>query len=317
MQVEGNGTCSSTNELMPIFLADYLCENKPDGVPSLIAQGLLPESGRLELLGETGIGKSILAMDLCFSLAMKEPIFGARRPDGEPIWAVNRECKVLYLDAEVGPWGNHLRLQHFYRNRAEGIELGENFKIITGAYSFLSLSHQKGLKNMEELIKAEAPDVMVIDPIADYHGEDENSSAMLTVWTALRKLQDQYKFASILVHHETDKPNYDSQGRIIKRQGTGRSRGFSGTAQVMDTIMAFRRERSRTPYAFYELKWEKVRHQGKPRDGLLFIDTSRMFIQWVGFAHECGTSLKSDYMKKYKEKFPLEVKEDGDDKADA
>ena len=302
---------------MPLFLADDLVDNPLTNIPSLIGQGLLPERGILLLTGRTGIGKSLVAFDICFSLILEEPLFKAYRKkhdtdQGKPIFPVHRSCKILYLDGELGPIGCQQRLQAFYKLRCPDVRLHEAFKIVTGEFAQLSLhevrQQPQPYKNLRMLIEEHKPDILVVDPIGDYHTLDEDDNDMRFLFRGLRTLQHELGFASIVVHHESDKESFDTLGKIIRKEGTGRSRGHSSITQSVDTMLALRRE-VKSPYCFLEAKWEKVRHQSHPLPGYLFADFRKMLIGWHG-PLTINPAKRQQFIDNYKLENPLPIDED-------
>lgn len=273
--------------------------------PSFIGKGLLPETGCLLLTGRTETGKSVIAFDMAVSLASGAPLFHAKRGE-EWLLPVTRPANVLYLDSELGPPGAHARLKAFYETR--GIEtLGDRFKLVSGAYDQLLLHVERdsdaAFRNLEKLIAIEKPDVLVVDPFSDYHLLDENDNQIRVVFKQLRWLQAHYKFASILVHHESDKDSFSSEGRPIKREGTGRARGHSAIAQSVDTMLSVRRGAKRTVTSM-EATWEKCRHQQRPPNGFLLVDFQRMHVEWLGTTRAVHSDYLTGYLEAYRAQHP-------------
>lgn len=301
---------------MPLFTADDLRDNAPLPIPSLVGDGLLPARGTLLITGRTETGKSVIGFDIAFSLVLGEPLFRAKRSTGSPYFPVKRPCKVLYLDSELGPAGCHERLQMFYEQLAKGIDLGQYLKIISGDFKPLLLHRTdedpQPFNNLERLIAEERPDVLIVDPFGDYQIVEENSSEIRHVFRYIRALQNAYGFASIILHHESDKDQVDNRGKLIHKDGTGRSRGHSAITQSVDTMLALRREK-KNPYTFMEVKWAKTRHQGRPPTGCLFIDFTRMHIEWIGTQKAVHPALKKQVLEAYKSKYPLDEEVYGED----
>lgn len=297
---------------MPLYLADDLAARAPSQEPSIVGKGLLPETGCLLLTGRTETGKSVVAFDMALSLALGEPLFDAHNARGVPWMPVPHATKVLYLDSELGPSGAHQRLAAFYQHRKIGV-LGDNFKIVSGKFDALLLHTERdsneGFKNLEQLIAREHPQVVVIDPFSDYHLVDENDNQVRVVFKQLRYLQNHYHFASILLHHESDKDTFTQTGRAIQREGTGRARGHSAIAQSVDTMLAVRRNR-KAVVTWLELTWEKCRHQTRPPNGWLFADFSRMLLEWKGTTRQVTEGYRQDFLEAYLARNPELVDEE-------
>ena len=284
---------------MPLYTADDLIANAPLPQPSIVGSGLFPECGTWLITGVTESGKSVLAFDICLSLILQQPLFRAFRKksgqQGKPYFPVHRPCKILYLDNEVGPQGCHARLKSFMAARGIQVPFGDYFKLISGDYDPLLLhklaTDEKPFKNLCKLIIEQRPDILVVDPFGDYHVEDEDSNKMRVVFRYLRQLQHEFKFASILLHHESDKQSFTRDGHAIQKEGTGRSRGHSCIAQSVDTYLAIKRSSKQSQH-FLEPSWEKVRHQKHPPSGQLFVDLERMHIEWFCSNREQGIPAK-------------------------
>lgn len=296
---------------MPLYRADDLAHNPPALQPSLIAEGLLPETGCMLLTGKTETGKSVVGMDIAFSLALGTPLFGASKADGTAYYPVRRPVKVLYLDSELGPAGAHQRLRLFYEQKVHGVNLEDTFKIVSGDYLPLSL-HAEGagqaFENLSNLVAEEKPGVVIIDPFSDYHTADENDNSIRLVFAQLRALQKKFHFASILLHHESDKDIYVEGGVVAKRKGTGRARGHSSIAQSVDTMLSVRREK-RNPYTFLELSWEKCRHQSRPVTSWCFVDFTKMKVTWLGSVRKANPAARQAFLTAYVNNHPINMDE--------
>ena len=300
---------------MPIYRADDLRDNPPTKEPSLIGDGLLPHTGMMMLIGQTEAGKSILAFDMAFSLALKEPLFGAYyKRHGEenvPYFPVRKPCKVLYLDSELGPSGCHQRLLNFYAQRSPDTNLDDYLHIVSGDYKPLLIHETRtdngvAYNNLKDLIKDISPAVVIIDHLGDYHLMDEDSNLMRIILKGLRQLQYEHKFAVIILHHESDKQIFTIKGELIEKSGTGRQRGHSSIAQSMDTILAIRRESKQSSQTMLKIDWLKVRHGKKPKTGWIFADMARMKVQWFGPAHKSLPADRRAFLVKYKEENKIE-----------
>lgn len=265
------------------------------------------------ITGKTESCKSVLAIDMAISLACGEPLFRAFRTrkdstKGAPYFPVRRPYKVLYLDSELGPSGFHKRLQSFYALRPEKFSLGDNFKVVSGAKAPLmfygSGGTQQGLDNVKRLLDENKPEVLVLDPLGDFHNVDENSAEMRLVFLRLYELQQEFNFSSIVLHHESDKEMFTESGQQIKRKGTQRSRGHSSIVQKVDSYLSIDRL-TKDPYTYIELSWEKVRHDTHPPAGFIFADLTKMSLEWMGTANRFHKEARMEHLAAYKNVFPL------------
>ena len=241
-----------------------------------------------------------MAFDMVFSILLGDPLFrayyqkvdaeGNKQP--EPYYPIHGPCKVLYLDSELGPAGCHDRLKAFYAARCPSINFGDRFQFLTGHYDSLLLHKmgrdEKSYNSLRDILQAHAPGpgsetkyVVAFDPLGDFHLGDENDSQMRTVMHSLRKLQNEIGFASIVPHHETDKQAFDAHGNVLRKTGTGRSRGHSSITQAADTVLGIKREDTEADMGWVKVDWLKSRHQRKPPSGWVWVDFARMYVEWV------------------------------------
>jgi len=298
---------------MPLFSADDLFKNPPRQRPSLVGSHLLPEQGSLLIIAETESGKSVVGFDIAFSLIMARPLFNAFRQksgqQGKPYFPVHRCCKILYVDTELGPVGCHERLAQFYPRYAEGQELGDSFQLVTGEFKPLLLTKKDGMENLLNLAREVQPDVLVLDPLAQFHEIDENSSLMNVPLRNLKTLQNAIGCAVILLHHESDKELFIEGKRTVKSDSTARARGHSSITAWADTVLRIHREDKEKAYSFLRISWPKVRHGPKPRPGICFVDFTRMKIQWVCPMTGDYNRSKDQFLRAYKNQYPEEVEE--------
>lgn len=300
---------------MPLFTTDELVKVEQARVPSLVGNHLLNKQGSLLIVAETESGKSVVTFDIAFSLVKAIPLFRAYRKRsgerGDPFFPVHTACKVLYVDTELGPVGCQERLRKFYSIHCDGVELGDRFKIVCGDYVTLMLQNivghqERPLDNLDQLLQAEKPDVLVLDPFAQFHNVDENTSAVNLVLKNLKALQMRHGCACILVHHESDKELLVDGKKIMKSDSTARVRGHSSISAWADTMLRIHREDKEAPYTFLRISWPKVRHGPKPKPSYLFLDFTRMYVQWVCSHVASGKgSIKDAFLEQYKLRNPL------------
>ena len=303
---------------MPLFTAEDLFKNRPLDHPSIIGPSILPERGSLLLVGKTGIGKSVLAFDIAFSLVLGRGLFGAMRKkkdgaQGKDCFPVYRSCRVLYIDTELGPSGCHERLQHFYPRHVAGLSLDGQLSFVTGEPKPLLFHNRradKPLDNLDKLIEEVKPDVIIPDPLASFHEVDENESVMNVILGNLKRLQHKYGVAVILPHHETDKELYSEGRRVPKEDSTARARGHSSITAWADTVLRVTCDDETAKYTFLHLAWVKTRHGGRPRPLSLFVDFTRMLVHWIGFEVGDFKKRKTQFLDAYRAKYPLYEEDD-------
>lgn len=188
----------------------------------------IPSDGTLFLAAPPKHLKSLLAMQLAYNLAEGSDFVG---------WKVDKPVeRVLYIDQEIGRSETRDRMFRFhkYYNKPEVLE---RIHFITRPKQRFSLDKgNKGLLVFREELEAYKPEVVIIDPFRKMTAHDENSSTEMTkVFANLTELQEEYKFATILVHH-SGKPSES------RKQGTPEAmRGSSEIFAHGDTYMMLTR----------------------------------------------------------------------------
>ncbi len=177
-----------------------------------IVGGLLDERESLVIVGQTNLGKSLLALMVALWLA--SPI--------RPLWGkfnALKPIKTLFVQSENSAKGTQKRLRLMLEaNPALRASLDSIFFAgaecrITG--SFLD---PEFLANIEAMISETEAELLVIDPLISFHGAaDENdNSAIRRSLDQLTALQDRTNTASVLVHNsgksQHDDPIFAGRG---------------------------------------------------------------------------------------------------------
>jgi regulatory protein RepA len=245
---------------------------EPEPVPMLIGRGILPARGKMIIGGEPKTNKSFVAINLMLALAQQRNCFQAVYKSGQPVFPVFKKCRVLYIEMELGPHGLQERLKNILGDTPPE-EIGLFIKTRDAA---MRLDTPEG----EELIKAEvaevAPDVVVFDPLAKFHLQDENSAQeMGFVMRISDRLIQDYGCAVIFVHH-LGKPNMESP-----RRGGDRLRGSSAIFADIDTLVELDRlsgETVKEPI----LKVSLEMRRGEPIEPLFFKRLKTGEVIWMG-----------------------------------
>jgi len=213
------------NDLFKIKPADqWLKETyaKPD-VRQLLGT-LWHEQELCILFADTNLGKSVLAVQIGYSLAKNEPIepFGSR---------VGEALKVLYIDFELSPEQFKMRyadsrhgLHHFGENfiRAEFNPVGDN-PLLYDKYDVYV--RQK----IEEALKATKAQVLIIDNITCVGNQTGNAAGALPLMKNLKALKAKYNL-SVLVLAHTPKRNPYNPITVNDLQGSKMLINFADSA---------------------------------------------------------------------------------------
>lgn len=202
-----------------------------EGPPDLIP-GLLPKQGQLVVAGETNIGKSLFALEVCSSLATGAPLWGELEP-------VERAQKILYVLGEHYV-GVIQRLAAFTK-----LPFPDNVYLLGPEHLYIDkLLVQNGKLNTQALSKfkkwAEGCSLIVFDPLAAFvAGTDaENDNIQMRQVLDVMSLICQSSGASCLVLAHQGKPMLDKFG-VEHRRKSYAIRGASAIEDAATNIFYF------------------------------------------------------------------------------
>jgi len=183
--VSGDGAQSSSKpraekaKLHRLDITQMLREDPPE-VPWVV-EGLVARGALTVLNGREGEGKSLLAMVLAVGVATGTDEGGL----------VCRPGRVSIIDAENGRYEIHRRVKSLGLP-AEGVELHEpeGFDL------------RRDLGELERVLEADRPDLLVLDAYRSLWGGEENDSReVAAVLDPLRNLVRRYDAGALLLHH--------------------------------------------------------------------------------------------------------------------
>jgi hypothetical protein len=183
--VSGDGPRSSSKpraekaKLHRLDITQMLREDPPE-VPWVV-EGLVARGALTVLNGREGEGKSLLAMVLAVGVATGTDEGGL----------VCRPGRVSIVDAENGRYEIHRRVKSLGLP-AEGVELHEpeGFDL------------RRDLGELERVLEADRPDLLVLDAYRSLWGGEENDSReVAAVLDPLRNLVRRYDAGALLLHH--------------------------------------------------------------------------------------------------------------------
>lgn len=206
----------------------------PAEPPDLIP-GVLPAAGTLGIVGETNVGKSLLALEISSSLVTGQPLWGAL----EPTKTVNR---VVYF------LGEHTKrtIQELYHltdlpkegdirligpeDLANGLGKGV---VVNGA------QQQKVIDWFSEL--AQGAGLVVFDPLAAFvqgHEAENDNTIMRTLVGSLSLVAERNGAACVVLSH-MGKPRIDQNGQAHQRTSYA-MRGASAQEDALTHVLYFR-----------------------------------------------------------------------------
>lgn len=174
--------------------------------PHIIDEGLLHEKGIMFIGGPPKAYKSFIINSICYHLATGTNLFGVvRKKSRQEVdrFNIQRPYRVLLLEQEIGDFSLKDRLLPL----ANSLPLEQRELLLDNLFTHscdrnLRLDKQLGVDAIASLVEKTKPDILVFDPLAEFHHRDENSAQeMLEVMRGLDLLKDKFGIATILGHH--------------------------------------------------------------------------------------------------------------------
>lgn len=186
-------------------LSQYVAADDPN---NLVGKNWLKREGSLLLIGQSGIGKSSLTMQLAVSWALGRPLFGLK-PVGP--------LKIMLFQAENDEGDLAEQLQGVLAE-LDITEFDDEFDQVEANFQiWTDVAHigKAFVDEAERKLTEFRPDIVIVDPLLSFIGADiskqEVCSQFLRQW--LNPVSKRHKFAWMLVHHP-NKPKLDKSGSM-------------------------------------------------------------------------------------------------------
>ena len=209
----------------------------PETIEPDIIDGLLPRKGALVIAGETNIGKTLLALEVCSSLSSGEPLWGQLQPRMQA-------KKILYVLAEhyAGIVQNLWRVTKLPMTDTTFLLAPEHMsKLGDGNGQFLVVRGNRNQSAIEALkFWAQGCDLIVFDPLAAMiNGVDaENDNLqMRMLLNVITDIAIENGAACIVLAHQ-GKPMMDQKGQEQRRKSYA-IRGASAIEDAATNIFYF------------------------------------------------------------------------------
>ena len=212
-------------------LSDLLIKQFPPE-SSLIGSGLLKKDSILIIGGPAKSMKSIISLNIATSLATATPVFGTL-----PVSPIAQ--RVLYIEQEIGYEDDKLRFQGIWSNLPYHLqELASANIWVESCNRDLRLDTTYGTKLLSDLISSCQPNVVIFDPLIEFHSSAENdTTAMSGVFRHLDHLRTVHNFATIINHHRTKLSNNPD---VLNDDSPETLRGSSYVFGKVDSVMMLR-----------------------------------------------------------------------------
>lgn len=195
--------------------------------------------------GATGIGKSVLAMQLAASLALGEKTLGLD---------IVRPAKTLLLHSE-NPiadekiYFDDIVSQFELDKKADFCKIMENnfrFRCKTGRH----YSVDDFISKLDAALRANKYDIVIVDSLTSFVGCDFSSySEVSNLFCKINELKSKHHFAMVLIHHFC-KPQFRS-GKLHPAQWGMGGKAISNYADIMSAVLKTKGENE---FAFMHCK---------------------------------------------------------------
>lgn len=187
----------------------------PEAEPDIIP-GLLPKHGQLVIAGETNVGKTLVALEICSSLTTGAPLWGA-----DSLTPMNTAKRIIYV---LGEHYNEVIQRLWHKT---GLPMSDNVWLLgpekLGADKWLVTSGKPNMIATDKLSRwADGSDLVVFDPLAAFvnggDGVENDNNAMRTVLDQMSFVSQRTGAACLILGHQ-GKPQQDMKtGKEVARK---------------------------------------------------------------------------------------------------
>ncbi|MDD2901827.1 MAG: AAA family ATPase [Syntrophales bacterium] len=227
--------------------------------PEIIGEGIFPEGAGMLVTGESGVGKSLLTLEMAVRLSHGIELYGLEVP---------RPRRILMVQSENPLHSVQFRL----RRILVGLEVqgAPNVMLVDPAFR-IDLANRKSLQDLKNILENSRAEVVVLDPLSSYHRTNENDNvAMRGLLDNLTHLSRLTGCAWIVVHHH-GKPQ-DGTRDIWQYRGASSIRDWA------DTMIALLNKKGMDKQILRLMRFDKIRN-GPDRPPIL-LDRNQNFIHW-------------------------------------
>lgn len=184
-----------------ITIDDIINADPNDTSDNLIGKRFLCRDGSWLIIAQSGIGKSVFAMQLAMHFAIGKSIFGLES---------HTPKRVVLIQAE----NNRLDLMEPSKSILEVMDVSdEELELLRENLFIISENKSSGalfIKILEKICARYVPDIVIIDPLLSYIGDDISLQSVCSSFlrNQLNPIIHKYNFGLIFMHH-TGKPPKD------------------------------------------------------------------------------------------------------------
>lgn len=189
-----------------IFASDMRNASPNDMSDALLGNRFLCRDDSWLMVAQSGIGKSVFAMQAALHIAVGRPIFNIRAHAPYKVVLIQAENNRLDLVEPFQSISAHMKL-----GDAENAMLDKNLVVVSENRASGALF----VKFLSMLCKRHKPDIVIIDPLLSYIGDDISKQAVCSVFlrNLLNPVIRKFNIGVIVMHH-TGKPKEKQSGTL-------------------------------------------------------------------------------------------------------
>lgn len=202
-------TAATSKPSLSLIRADNLVKFTQREPP--LIKGMLELHGILLIRGPSGIGKSMLALNIALNIA--------NPPSDKQLYKqfqINAKVKVLVVQSENSRNSLHKRLSKMtkenprYKKAMSDIYFLKRKDVCTVSGN---LQDELFMESIEKSIIRKDIGLIILDPLISYHEKDENDNrGMRQTLQVITDLCEMYKVAAIVIHHDGKSASSSSKG---------------------------------------------------------------------------------------------------------
>lgn len=202
-----------------------------DKSDSLLGDRFLCREGSWLIVAQSGIGKSVIAMQAAVSFSIGRSLFGLKPVSPLKCLLIQAENNRLDL---VEPFKSICGM--FELSKDERRLLDQNLTVVSNDIN----SGESFTRFLNHIAKKHKPDLVFLDPLLSFFGDDISKQAPCSKFlrNLLNPVLHKWKFGLIVMHH-TGKPrgkDEEQSGNALSYAGTGSSE-LTNWARATSTIM--------------------------------------------------------------------------------
>jgi archaellum biogenesis ATPase FlaH len=240
---------------LEVFQVGQLLTAQFPASDSMIGGNLLDRSGAMLISGPQKIGKSLFASQLALALGDRAPFLGFAPS--------NSEYRTLILQAEVS--AKRLQERFLKQTRLFGTSALGNV-LSASVYSSIKIDSDEGQGTVQSLVDQYKPDLVIVDPLANFHRGDENvAQDVLRVTTFLDDIRAQGPAVALVHHHGKASAERANVGH--------KARGSSALPGWYDSHLSLEKAGETVRLRF------ELRHDETPEDMILRLNPNTLLFE--------------------------------------